>query len=235
LARAAIICRARLSSANHRQPRGCDPGGVRPAGGFFALLHPGGFAPSAINYQWQIVSSPNSALAVNALTGVTVRASADAWAWGDANEAPSPTNSNPIQTPLVAQWDGSKWSIVATPAVPYGGQIAGIAALAPDDAWAVGGLLITPTSSDNTTGATLIERWDRYTWTSQPNQVVNADLTAPAALSANDIWAVGSVDNGAQSGLMQRWDGHSWQTVAHPEPSGGAQFSGITALAPDDI
>jgi hypothetical protein len=126
-------------------------------GGFFALLHPGGSTSASSAYPWQIVPSANTSLAVNGLTGVTVRTSADAWAWGVANEAPSSTNSNPIQTPLVERWDGQQWRIVATPSLPYGGQIARIAALAPDNAWAVGGLLITPTSSDNTTGATLIE------------------------------------------------------------------------------
>jgi hypothetical protein len=205
---------------------------------FGALLHERQGATPLAGYHFSIIPSPNTSLAVNSLTGITVRSSNDAWAWGDANVAPtngSGTASNPIQTPLVEHWDGSQWRIVATPPVPYGGQIAGIAALAQDNAWAVGGLLITSRSSDNTTGATLIEHWDGHTWTIQPDQVVNANLNALAALSANDIWAVGSSDSGAQSGLIQHWDGHGWQTIAHPEPSSGAQFSAITALAPDDI
>lgn len=198
-------------------------------GGFAAVLHVGSGTPAFTNYHWQIVASPNTPLAVNALTGITVRTSTDAWAWGTTNVAPTNTNSNPITIPLVEHWDGHQWRIVATPRPPEGGQLADIVAIAPDDAWAVGQQLTG--GAENTSNAPLVEHWDGHRWTIQPDWVVNGGLSALAALAADNIWAVG---NGEQAGLIQHWDGRSWQTVANPSQP-GAQFSDITALAPNDI
>jgi hypothetical protein len=203
-------------------------------GGFGAVLLGRQAEQPLAGFHFLVIPSPNTPLAVNALTGITVRSSTDAWAWGEANVEPtngSGTASNPIQTPLVEHWDGQHWHIVATPPVPYGGRIADIVALAPDNAWAVGSVFITPTWSDNTTVGSLVEHWDGRSWTIMPNRVVNGGLNALAALSTDDIWAVGI---GEQAGLIQHWDGRSWQTVANPSQP-GAQCTDITAIAPNDI
>lgn len=210
------------------------------AGGFAVLLHasaggPGG-SPLTTSH-WQVIPSPNTALAVNALTGITVRSRTDGWAWGTTNVAPTNTHANPITIPLVEHWDGQHWHLVATPPPPEGGQIANIAALAPEDAWAVGQQLTG--GSENTSNAPLVEHWDGQQWTVVQDTVSDwpaaSGLAQLAALSADNIWAVGSAGNGVHSGLIQHWDGHHWQTVAHPAVQDGVQFSGITALAPDDI
>jgi hypothetical protein len=201
-------------------------------GGFFAVQQAHRATPAFTSYHWRIIPSPNTSLAVNALTGITVRSRTDAWAWGESNREPtngSGTASNPIQMPLVEHWDGQQWHLVATPQPPEGGQLTDLVALAADDAWAVGQRLTG--GSESTGNAPLLEHWNGHSWTIQPDRVVNGGLTALAALAADDIWAVG---NGAQGGLIQHWDGRSWQTVANPSQP-GAQFSAITALAPNDL
>lgn len=208
-------------------------------GGFLAVLHPGAFGlggPPLTTAHWRAVPSPNTPLAVNALTGITVRTSTDAWAWGDANVAPtngSGTASNPIQTPLVEHWDGHQWRIVATPQPPEGGQITSLVAVAPDDAWAVGNQLTG--GPENTGSGPLLEHWDGRTWTVVPGGAINGNLSALAALSPDDIWAVGFTGDNVDPGVIGHWDGREWRSIAHPAPRGGVQFNSISAVAPDDI
>src|SRR5437899_949601 len=63
---------------------------------------------------------------------------------------------------------------------------------------------------------TLIEHWDGSQWTmvSSPNPgSVRDELYGVAAISANDVWAVGDSFNGGNSNnltLIEHWDGTSW-------------------------
>ena len=53
-----------------------------------------------------------------------------------------------------------------------------------------------------------------------PNGSSTSNLSAVAAVSANDIWAVGSSGNqmsGAQT-LIEHWNGLSWSVVTSPNP-----------------
>jgi hypothetical protein len=84
-------------------------------GGFGALLHTRQTAQPLTSYHFRIIPSPDTSLAVNTLTGITVRTSTDAWAWGVSTDAPTKGNSNPIQMPLVEHWDGQVWSLIANP------------------------------------------------------------------------------------------------------------------------
>ena len=210
-------------------------------GGFLVVLTHHG-TPYASGYHWRVVPSPNTPLAVNTLAGITMRTSTDGWAWGEANVAPDNTNSNPISQPLIEHWDGQHWRIAPSQATPEGGTISAIAAVAADDAWAVGSQ--TTGGLENTSGAALVEHWDGHQWTIAADPVPywpnGSGLSAVAALSADNVWAVGQAGGGNQAaslGLIQHWDGHQWQSVAHPAPGGssGVQFTAITAATPNDI
>src|SRR5438045_9623651 len=53
-----------------------------------------------------------------------------------------------------------------------------------------------------------------------PNGSSSSNLSGVAAVSANDIWAVGSSGNqmsGAQT-LIEDWNGTSWSVVTSPNP-----------------
>ena len=52
------------------------------------------------------------------------------------------------------------------------------------------------------------------------------------AISANDIWAVGSQGSSASSA---HWNGAGWQQVAVPSPGRFVRLGSVTALAANDV
>jgi hypothetical protein len=114
-----------------------------------------------------------------------------------------------------------------------GDQLLGVAAVAPDDVWAVGGVgdPAEPTS-------TLIERWDGKRWnlidSPDGGQVVNV-LQAVDATADNDAWAVGrSSDGSVDRPLIEHWDGTAWTLARSPTVAATAQLLGVAAVAADD-
>ncbi|MFL5732917.1 MAG: WD40 repeat domain-containing protein, partial [Chloroflexia bacterium] len=63
------------------------------------------------------------------------------------------------------------------------------------------------------------------------------DLAAVAAISRDDVWAVGSYSNGGPSqGLIERWNGSKWSVVPGPAlPIGTNVLRAISAASRDDI
>ncbi len=65
----------------------------------------------------------------------------------------------------------------------------------------------------------------------------SATLSAVAATSATDVWAVGSYDaGGAFKTLIEHWNGARWRITASPNPAGGFHttntLGGIVAITP---
>lgn len=100
------------------------------------------------------------------------------------------------------------------------GTLSGVAAIAPDDIWAVG------SQGGLSKGRTLIQHWDGETWAVVESPNVGKwsnGLQAVDAVSATDVWAVGersttSLREGIDSvPLMMHWDGTSWAVVDAPQ------------------
>lgn len=94
--------------------------------------------------------------------------------------------------------------------------------------------------------APLIAYWDGTSWTQQaaPNPDGSGTLTAIAAVSATDAWALGSSGYRTSApsaqwfnALAEHWDGSSWQQVAMPTPSGASevQLYGAAVVSASDI
>ena len=89
------------------------------------------------------------------------------------------------------------------------------------------------------------EHWDGSMWTvlTTPNirnGSVETDntLSAIAAVSSTNVWAVGSFINtgGVWQPLVDHWDGTSWTpTALAPQSSGDNELFGVTAIAANDI
>ncbi len=97
------------------------------------------------------------------------------------------------------------------------------------DVWAVGGRV--PNLNDEV----LILHWDGSAWTQDWVDTMGL-LYGVSAISANDVWAVGStrVENG--STLILHWDGTQWSVVPGPGPTpDGAVLEGISAVSANDI
>ncbi|HMA38383.1 MAG TPA: hypothetical protein VKY74_28300 [Chloroflexia bacterium] len=180
---------------------------------------------------WSQIPSPNVDGADSVLLRVAARAADDVWAVGYSLEAAGsvthladgPPNALPRpgiapppgpERPLIIHWDGTQWRLMPLPDSGPGRRLTGIAAVAADDAWAVGG-----------GDGPLIAHWDGQAWRSlrRPEPGSLAGVTAAAA---DDVWAVGGTESGP---LALHWDGAQWRSV----PGSDAGALSAAAIAPD--
>lgn len=171
---------------------------------------------------WKIVSSPNvgSGTYGNQLNAVAVVSANNVWAVGFSPH-PSGTPLYIRQT-LIEHWDGNRWNVVASPN-PAGNTFVvlnGIDAISANDIWAVG----HTGDPSSIPLQTLTEHWDGTSWSIIPSPspgTYNGNvLNAVAAVSTNDVWAVGWYQSGptGQEGgaLTMHWDGTSWSVIPNP-------------------
>lgn len=111
------------------------------------------------------------------------------------------------------------------------------AALSTKNAWTVG---YAYAASGNS--ITLSRHWNGKKWTRVPTpnstDGVNSELTSVAAVSADDIWAVGDstdADGVTMTTLVEHWDGTSWSIVSGASLPDSAGLSGVSAVASDDV
>jgi hypothetical protein len=164
---------------------------------------------------WSVVSS-SVFTGAGSLNGVSADASNDVWAVGVVSVGtPSAT---------VLHWNGQTWSSVfAPPSV----ALNAVTVLSPTNAWVVGSQRITRTKV-----RAQVEHWDGTSWgiflNPDPDTSFST-LYGIAAVSANDIWAVGQVFGQT---LTEHWDGTSWKIINSPNPGkGGNELFGVTALS----
>src|SRR5207249_3117919 len=113
---------------------------------------------------------------------------------------------------LALHWDGTAWMPVALPVPAHSGsgRLEAVAVLALNDAWAVGHY---EGWAEDQESLTFTLHWDGTAWrlVYSPNSRLGKwnRLTGVAAVSANDVWAVGSATNGDHrfSTLALHWDG----------------------------
>src|SRR5215472_12254238 len=81
---------------------------------------------------WSQVPGPTVTEATNTvLNAVSASSAADAWAVGRATQSL-------VTSSLAAHWNGTAWTVVATPHVP-GSVLTSVADISPTDAYAIGG------------------------------------------------------------------------------------------------
>ncbi|MEO8971649.1 MAG: hypothetical protein ABI406_08635 [Ktedonobacteraceae bacterium] len=166
---------------------------------------------------WRIVPSPNLTRC-NSLAAVKVLSSSDIWAVGQAYKTPHSTTSQA----LTEHWDGTQWSIVASPDLHASRSLIAISAVSTSDIWAVG---FTGTR-------TLIEHWNGSHWNiiHTPGEGTYARLSSVSALAANNIWAVGYTNTtGGYKTLVEHWNGSSWSIV--PSPNRGSYNDMLVAIS----
>jgi len=160
---------------------------------------------------WNAVSTPDPGAGNNLLLGVDALTRQDVWAVGYGAAGPGGARQT-----LAEQWNGSAWSLAATPDVGTGDNtLLGVAASGPSDVWAVG----YDTSAAGY--ASLIEHYDGTGWSVVATPVAGlADnvLTAVSATGPSDVWAVGyqTTPGGQYHSLVEHWDGSTWSIVTPP-------------------
>lgn len=187
--------------------------------------------------QWSVVSSP-SPNGGAFLNGVAAVSASNVWAVGYTigGSARSGFSGGGAQQALIEQWNGSSWSVIASPSPSSSGNsLSGVTAVSASDVWAVGFRQASGSSP-----RTLIEHWNGTRWsavTSPNGGAGNDQLYGVAALSSSRVWTVGfSIQqNGPPQTLTERWDGVQWSVVSSPNRIGGASLSSVAAISPTDI
>ena len=132
----------------------------------------------------------------------------------------------------------TSWSAADQPPNPGGPSrpniLNGVAVLSASNAWAVG--LYQGAVADRT----LTVHWNGTAWQLVPSLNPGGpnrenSLTGVAAVSAHDIWAVGTYDNGTTDRtLIEHWNGSVWKVVPSPNlggPSGENLLAGVVATS----
>jgi len=164
-------------------------------------------------HAWTVVLQPQSIPGSGQLQGVSASSAADAWTVGSLF-----TDADQVGHTLTQHFDGTSWSAVASPDGPSASTSAltAVSSHAANDAWAVGLSIRT-----NNLVRTLVVHWDGVEWSRlkspNPGHPANGQLNGVAAITPDDVWAVGSSGQGAPSRtLIEHWDGSTWSIVPSP-------------------
>jgi hypothetical protein len=184
--------------------------------------------------RWTIVPASDPGTPSWQLVSVSAAAPNDLWAVGH-------TSDHGSSATLTEHWDGTRWSIVPSPNPPPrpltsrpSAYFTDVAAVSPDDVWAVGA-----TTNQNPGAAnTLIEHWDGTSWSvvsspdiPSPSGTPSDALFSISAASANEAWAVGAAGgfgNGGAKPIILRWDGATWSSTRVPPVPGSAGLYSVT-------
>lgn len=180
---------------------------------------------------WSVFSNvPTEQTGVTFLNGITAISANDIWAVGDF------TSDNGDSINLAMHWDGTTWSLTDPAVLIDQGSnetLQGVSAVSHTDVWAVGNDMDTQNNQQP-----FAIHWNGSTWKqiatphSNRNGGTSSQLTAVAALSSSDVWAVGIDGLG---GFLEHWNGSSWSLAQTPTlgPSlgGGAPSSTLFGVA----
>jgi hypothetical protein len=176
---------------------------------------------------WSVVTSSDSSPAQsNILTSVACASGSDCWAVGLAYTS---TYSSAIAQTLAEHWDGTTWSIVASPNTTntQSNYIGSVTCVSGSDCWMVG--LV-----DIGYFQTLIEHWDGSAWSivasPDTSPFARNGLDSVSCTSESNCWAVGS----AFGALAEHWDGTIWSIVASGNAGAQAGLSSVTCISSAD-
>lgn len=183
---------------------------------------------------WSVIPSPNDGTNYSTLSSVAVVSATDVWAVGYSYNN---TTSTSIFHTLIAQWNGTVWSIVSSSNPGVLNVLNGVARVpGSNQLWTVG--------QDNTGSndlRTLTMRSKGNTWSviSSPNIGPGGPNTASllngvTAVSANSVWTVGysqsKINSPPAHTLIEHWNGTTWSIVASPNPAIQDYLNGVTRV-----
>jgi hypothetical protein len=174
---------------------------------------------------WVIVPTPDTA--GRSLNGVAGIASNDVWAVG---------------TNVILHWNGSVWTDVPDN-IPFDiclnprGIYKSVSVVASDNVWATGFC-----SGSGFSQTAYVAHWDGSQWSVTSLGFLSSgpiQLNSVKAISADDVWAVGSrYAQGRHVPWVEHWDGSQWTTVlpVDPEPIGpSVDLYGIATTGGDEL
>jgi hypothetical protein len=150
------------------------------------------------------------------------------WAFGEAGDA-----FLPIGPAVVRHWNGRSWQTVSVPL----GTPTDVAAVAPDDIWALG---VAKAAGSGQNQTVIPMHWDGARWTSPrlpvfpPVQAGYPWVATAISATAHDVWvaespAVNETTGYSPAGtILLRWNGWAWHTMAR-----SPHVQDVTDLIPD--
>ncbi|HEX4059727.1 MAG TPA: hypothetical protein VHY58_01800 [Streptosporangiaceae bacterium] len=190
--------------------------------------------PLAEHYKgktWKTVPMPTpTGSTATTVSGLAAISASDVWAVGNY------LNASGDYATLSEHWNGTKWTVVATPnqAGFPNNYLYAVSGTSANNLWAVG----TSLSSDNMVNTTLVEHWNGKKWAeaTSPNPNPSYDeFQGVQATSATGLLAVGSTLNASGAVVMfaETYDGTNWTELATPLPSGdtAGAFGGLAAIS----
>ena len=217
-------------------------GGNNPLNGF--MIHWDGTT-------WTQVPTAPSGQTYDQFNSVTCASSSDCWTVGFAGPTQSQSGFLPNVEPyvpgasaLAEHWDGSTWSVAASPSGAPGSSgtyLDSVTCTDPSQCWAVGASL--DALGDPSTSLT--ERWDGAQWSTvaSADSATGSDLlTGVTCLDASSCWAVGAdgVESGANqnnqnnqtnpSSLVEHWNGSTWSIDPSPNVTTFSYLTGVTCV-----
>lgn len=183
---------------------------------------------------WQRVPSPNPCDGISALYRVAAVSSNDVWAVG--GECQDASFGGSLSQTLAEHWDGTQWSVVATPHPNPISILASVAVISSSDVWAVG-----YAGHDPTTVQALAEHWDGTKWsvvfTPSP-EVQQVYFNSVVALATDNVWALGTwlaPKSAVGDPFIEHWNGTEWSIAFSPNTIPGGFNSDAAASSPDLI
>ena len=202
------------------------------AAGFYTS-HSGAIRPLAEAWngaRWSIQAVPAPAGATaSGFFAVSCASASACTAVGDADRAG-------ISLPLAERWNGTAWSIQATPA-PGGATATGLFAVSCPSASAC----IAVGDSTGSTGRTLplAEAWNGSTWrlrrvpapAGASSVLQGVSCSAPDACTAAGVFV--NAASGVSATLAERWNGTTWTIQATPNPAGasGSELGAVSCTS----
>jgi hypothetical protein len=131
---------------------------------------------------------------------------------------------------------GGNWQLISSPnGTKSVNELHSVSAVSDNDVWAVG----VSYNTERTLSTSLVEHWDGTHWSvvpsPNPSSTLNV-LNAVAAVSANDVWAVGIAPTGSNPILIIHWNGAAWSVVPNPtSPMPLNNLAALTVISANDI
>lgn len=131
---------------------------------------------------------------------------------------------NEVDT-LIEQWDGSSWSVQASPNPPGGSEnlLWSVSCVSSSSCVAVGESRQANHSKD-----AFIERWNGSTWSIDASPTLSGGLRGISCTAETACMAVGGTEGhgteghpAASSGIAEAWNGSSWNSAPLREPMRG--------------
>lgn len=189
---------------------------------------------------WRLATLPELAGPTSVLWDVATVDATHAWAVG--SEAYSPDRPNDTGTPLILQWDGTRWARAALPAITWHGRFDLVAADSPSNVWVVGSTAAAGPEDQETH----VLRYDGTAWREVPlprRDSRGYALITGLTVADGHAWLVG---NQLRDVIVEEWDGRSWRSRRSPTEcrTGGTSiggmpnfctFTAIRAFRSDDV